>query len=403
MFKDGIKNFSVSFLLATILISFAGGFYAGKLQAVRVPVEGIRNLEAGKPAGVDFSLFWDAWKTITQKYAGAQELDFKAMVYGAISGMTASLKDPYTVFMDPADTRRFLEDVSGSFEGVGMEVGIKNEELKVIAPLDGTPAQLAGIRAGDTIASINSQTTRNMSVEQAVSLIRGPKGTAVRLSIFREGWKDTKDFNITRSVITVPSLKWELKEGNIAYVKLYHFSENAGDDFRKAASQILGSPARRVLLDLRNNPGGYLEVAQDIAGWFVKTGETVVIQDPGAKGEKKTFLSEGNAALRSYPAVVLINEGSASASEILAGALRDNRGIILVGAKSFGKGSVQELEKLRDQSSLKITIARWLTPKGNMIAEKGLEPDIAVAFTEDDYSKGRDPQLDKAIETLMGL
>ncbi|MBI2574101.1 MAG: S41 family peptidase, partial [Candidatus Wildermuthbacteria bacterium] len=378
-------------------------FYFGKLQTVPIPIEGARNLEAGKPEAVDFSLFWDAWNKLAEKYADAGKLDYKKMVYGAISGMTASLKDPYTVFMDPADTKRFLEDVSGSFEGVGMEVGIKNEELKVIAPLDGTPAQLAGVRAGDTIVKIDGQSTRSMSVEQAVSLIRGRKGTAVTLSLFREGWKDEKDFAITRTVITIPALKWELKDKDIAYVKLYHFSENAGDEFRRAAAQIIGSQAKRIVLDLRNNPGGYLEVAQDIAGWFVKKGDTVVIQDPGAQGEKKIFASEGSAALRSYPVVVLINEGSASASEILAGALRDNLGIALVGKKSFCKGSVQELEKLRDQSSLKITVAHWLTPKGDMIAEKGLEPDVKIDMTDEDYSQGKDPQLDKAIEAVRGL
>lgn len=397
------RDFLIGFLIVAVLASFAAGFYFGKLQAVRVPVEGALNLEVGKPASVDFSLFWEAWNTIAEKYADTKAMDYKTMVYGAISGMVSSLKDPYTVFMDPADTKRFLEDVSGSFEGVGMEVGMKNEEMKVIAPLDGTPAQLAGVRAGDTIVKINSESARNMSVEQAVSLIRGKRGTVVTLSLFREGWKDTKDFAITRSVITIPSLKWELKDGGIAYVKLYHFSENAGDEFGKAVAQIMRSPAKRIVLDLRNNPGGYLEVAQDIAGWFVKRGETVVAQDPGAKGEKKIFASEGSAALRSYPTVVLINEGSASASEILAGAMRDTLGTVLVGKKSFGKGSVQELEKLRDQSSLKITVAHWLTPKGNMIADKGLEPDVKVDITEEDYTAGRDPQLDKAIEVLKGL
>lgn len=403
MSQESMKQYTLTFLVVAMVAAFGVGLYTGKQQNTPVVPEGVSNIEIGKPQGVDFTLFWDAWKQLREKSVKSKDLDPQKMVYGAISGMVGSLKDPYTVFMNPQDSKRFLEDVSGSFEGVGMEVGIKKDTLTVIAPLEGTPAKRAGIRAGDMIAKIGGRNTETMSVEEAVSLIRGAKGTTVTLSMFREGWRDQKDITLTREVIKVPTISWELKEGDVAYVKIYHFSENAADEFRKTVGQITASPAKRVVVDVRNNPGGYLEVAQDIASWFIKRNDTVVMQDPGPDGTKKIFKSKGYGALQSYPVVVLINEGSASASEILAGALRDDINAPLVGTKSFGKGSVQELFDLKDFSSLKITVAYWLTPKGNQIAEKGLEPDIKVLMTENDYETNKDPQLQKAIEVAKGL
>jgi len=195
----------------------------------------------------------------------------------------------------------------------------------------------------------------------------------------------------------------EMKDNNIAYLEIYQFHERASFDFAKTAIEILNSPAQKIILDLRNNPGGYLEVAQDIAGWFLKRGATVTIEDFGEAKEQKIYQAQGNASLVEYPMVILINQGSASGSEILAGALRDNRDILLIGEKSFGKGSVQELERLSEGSSLKITVAKWLTPKGELITDKGLEPNIKVEMTEEDYEQERDPQLDRAIEVIKSL
>ena len=367
------------------------GFLIGKLQCKVCP-----------PEEIDFSLFWEAWKVLQEKFVDKEKFDVQKMIYGAISGMVKSLGDSYTVFFTPEETKRFEEDVKGVFEGVGMEIGIRKGQLQVIAPIEGTPAQRAEIRAGDKIMKINDIETSDLTIDEAVNLIRGPKGSQVTLTIFREGWEKTKEIKLVREIIEVPSLKWELKDSNIAYLKIYQFSEKASLDFRKAATEILESPAQKIILDLRNNPGGYLEVAQDITGWFLEKGQIVVIEDFG-NGEKKEYRSEGPGNFLDYKIVVLINEGSASGSEILAGALRDNRGILLIGEKSFGKGSVQELEKLREGSSLKITIAKWLTPKGNLITDVGLEPDIKVEMTEEDYEEGRDPQLDKAIEVIKNL
>ena len=397
------KTFVIFFLIAAVGLSFGVGFSVGKNQSRIVPIEGVANLEAGKPQGVDFSLFWDTWRNLQAKYVHSDTFDYQKMVYGAVSGMVSSIGDPYTIFMNPQEAKTFMEDVSGSFEGVGMELGIKNKQLQVIAPLPETPSIKAGIRAGDQILKINNTTTENMTVEKAVSLIRGPKGTTVTLSLFRDTWKAAKDFVLEREVIKVPSLKWEMKDNAVAYIHLYQFSEKAGNDFSKAASEIMAQHAKKIVLDLRNDPGGYLEVSQDIAGWFLERGQTVVIESFSPKTKQNVYQAKGNALFSKTPVVILINEGSASASEILAGALKDNRGVLLVGTKSFGKGSVQEISNLQGGSSLKVTIADWLTPKGISISKKGLTPDVEVKITDKDFEQGKDPQLLKALELIQDL
>lgn len=379
-------------LIILVIGSFGFGFYFGKTQC-----------KICQPEEIDFSLFWEAYHKLQEKFVDKGKFDIEKIIYGAISGMVKSLEDPYTVFLKPEETKRFIEDVKGTFEGVGMEIDIRKGQLQVISPLEGTPAQSAGLRAGDKIIKINDKPTMDMTIEEAVNLIRGPKGSEVTLTIFREEWEKTKEIKIVRAVIEVPSLKWEIKNENIAYLKLYQFSEKASFDFRIAAIEILASPCQKIILDLRNNPGGYLEVAQEISGWFLKRGEIVAIEDFGARKERNIYKAQGNASLVGFPVVILINQGSASGSEILAGALRDNRDILLIGEKSFGKGSVQELERLSEGSSLKITVAKWLTPKGELITDKGLEPDIKLEMTEEDYEEGKDPQLDKAIETIKTL
>jgi len=388
------KKFTLVFIVIAVLISFGLGVLFGESRVV---------CKVCPPEEIDFSLFWSSWNVLQEKFVDKEKLDTKEMIYGAISGMVKSLDDPYTVFLKPEDAKRFIEDVKGAFEGVGMEIGIRKGQLQVIAPLEGTPAQKAGLRAGDKIIKVDDTLTVDITIDEAVNLIRGPKGTEVILTIFREAWEETKEIKIIRGVIEIPSLKLEMIEDNIALIELYHFTEKASFDFNKVAIEILNSSAEKIILDLRNNPGGYLEVAQDIAGWFLERGEIVTIEDFGQGKEQKKYKAQGNAKLLSYSMVVLINKGSASGSEILAGALRDNRGIKLIGETSFGKGSVQELEKLKEGSSLKITIAKWLTPKGELITNKGLEPDIKVEMTDEDYKEDRDPQLDKAIEIVKDL
>lgn len=391
----------------TILLVFIAGIIGGyKLnENFRPAIEKIAsvvNKENKKPAGVDFNLFWDIWKKVEEKYVNKSKIDPEKMVYGAISGMVKSVGDPYTVFMDPQDAKLFQEDVSGSFSGIGAEIGIKKEILTVIAPLKDTPAEKAGLRAGDRILKINDMMTNDLTIEKAVSLIRGPKDTEVSLTISREGLDKVKVLKIIRNTIMIPSFKWEIKEKNIAYLKLYQFSSTLPAEFSKAVQEILNSSAKKIVLDLRNNPGGYLDVAQDIGSWFIPKGEVVAIEDFG-DGRQIKYKSDGYVGLESFPLVVLVNEGSASASEILAGALSELRQAKLIGKKTFGKGSVQELEELQNGTSLKITIAKWLTPKGFSVSEQGLEPDVKVEFNEEDYLKNRDPQLDKALELIKNL
>ena len=386
------KALYVFLIFLAILGSFAIGIWTGKSSCPALP-----------PADADMTLFWQTWHTLEQKYVDKSKIDHQKMVYGAISGMVSALGDPYTTFFTPSDSKKFLEDTAGAFEGVGMEIGIKQNQLQVVTPLENSPAKKAGIRAGDLIIKINNKATSGMSTDEAVDLIRGAKGTEVTLTLYREEWKETRDFKLTRDVIQVPSLKWEIKNGDVAYIQLYQFTEKASNDFKAAAVDIINSPAKRIVLDVRNNPGGYLSVSQDIAGWFLKKGQVVTHEESSNKDDNVDYLSEGPSLLEKYPTVVLINEGSASASEILAGALRDNRGIKLIGKKSFGKGSVQQFMPFGDGSSLKVTVAKWYTPKGDQISEKGLNPDVEVAKTIDDEDKGKDPQLDKAIEIVKGL
>ncbi|MFH1036768.1 MAG: S41 family peptidase [Patescibacteria group bacterium] len=393
-------NRKIIFIVLPLVLSgaiFAGGFYFGEYH---------KKCPTCPPSDVDLSLLWETWNELENKYVDKGDLDVQKMIFGAISGMVSSLGDPYTIFFSPDESKIFKEDVRGIFEGVGMEVGVRNGQLQIIAPLENTPAQRAGLRAGDKILEIDGTSTSGMTSEVAVSLIRGKRGTDVKLLIMREGWEESKEFVLTRELIEIPSLKLEIREiggERVAYLTLYQFSENASFDFNVAANNILNSSAKKIILDLRNNPGGYLEVAQFIAGWFLPEGQVVVTEDFGSGKIKQDYKADGPSDFADYPMVVLINEGSASASEILAGALRDNRNIQLIGQKSFGKGSVQELIDLSDGASVKITVAKWLTPKGVLITDVGLEPDVSVEITDQDYEEGKDPQLDKAIEIIQSL
>lgn len=401
VFQTRIFRGAVS--MAAVLVLIAGVFYFGYQEGTKNPqtviIQGVTGIEEGKPEAVDFGLFWDSWKMIKEKYVAAGEVKDQDLVYGAVSGLLDSLKDPNSVFFPPADAKKFTEDITGEFSGIGAEIGIRNEQLTIIAPLKGTPAEKAGLKAADKILKIDDTDSSGLSVEEAVKLIRGKRGTTVILTIFRNGWGKSKEILITRDVIQVPTLDWEMKDGDIAYVHLYNFYEKAPFLFYKAAVEMVLQNPEGMILDLRDNPGGYLEASVDLAGWFLEKGKTVVVEK-FRSGQEEVFESRGNGVFKDFPMVILINEGSASASEILAGALRDHRGVKLVGKKSFGKGSVQEVENLKDGSMIKITVARWFTPKGILIEKNGLTPDYEVELTEEDAKAEKDPQLEKAMEIL---
>ncbi|PIQ92565.1 MAG: hypothetical protein COV69_02305 [Parcubacteria group bacterium CG11_big_fil_rev_8_21_14_0_20_39_14] len=394
----------VVFILISLGLVFGLGYYYGReklnYSLWQNFVKDVQIQKAEKES-LDFSLFWEVWSELEQKFINRNELNFQKMIYGAISGMVKSLNDPYTQFLDPEQSKIFLEDVSGSFEGIGAEIGLRKNQLQIIAPLEGTPAKNAGLRSGDKILKIDDKITSDLTLDQVVMLIRGPGGTEVILTILRDD--SPKEIKIIRDVIKVPTLKSELKDDKIAYIKIYSFAENLNSDFKETANKILRAGVQKIILDVRDNPGGYLQISKDIAEWFLKKGSVILLEDFGEEKEKKEHKTNKDGKFFDFPVVVLINQGSASASEILAGALRDVRGVILVGEKSFGKGSVQELEKFRDGSSIKITTARWLTPSGKSIMEEGLEPDIKIEMTEKDFEEGKDPQLEKALELIKNL
>lgn len=351
----------------------------------------------------DFNLFWDVWARLEDKYVDKGSIDRKNLVFGAIAGVVKSLNDPYTQFLPPAETKQFQEDIRGSFDGIGAEIGIRKGVLTIISPLKDSPAEHAGLVAGDKILRVNGTTTADLFLDESVRLIRGQKGTEVKLLVHRDSFDTPREFSVTRDTIKIQVLTTERKEGEIFVIKLHHFTENAGSEFRRAVQEFFDSGSQKLVLDVRNNPGGFLNVSVDIASWFLPAGE-VVAREKFADGEEDVYRSSGWRLFENVPMVVLVNEGSASASEILAGALRDIRGIKLVGTKTFGKGSVQEVQPLPGGSSLKVTIAKWLTPDGTEINNIGLEPDVKVELPPPDEQDPKvDPILEKGIEVLENL
>jgi carboxyl-terminal processing protease len=378
---------------------FASGFYTGQAQNLkRYPALAYTYSSDQKAKSLDFNLYWQVWSTIKDNYVNQDKVTDEQLFYGSLKGLVQSVDDPYTVFMDPKQSKSFQDDLSGTFEGIGAEIGLRDEIITIISPLDGMPAAKIGLKAGDKITAINGTTTVNMTVDQAVSLIRGPKGSKVNLTIFRKGEKNTREFTITRDTIVVKSVKLENKGNNIYSIKISAFNADTADLFDKAVKEALAKKPSGLILDLRNNPGGYLDTSVTVAGEWIEKNKIVIERFSG--GQENVYNSQGTARLRNTPTVVLVNGGSASASEIVAGALKDYKKATIVGEKTFGKGSVQSLISLEDGSSIKITVAKWLTPKGTSINEQGISPDIEVKLSQTDIDKNLDPQMTKALEIL---
>jgi carboxyl-terminal processing protease len=366
----------------------------------------LQNTELGMPAGVDFAPFWKAWNVINEKYVPAtttskDTLSDQEKVWGAIEGLASSLGDPYTVFFPPVQSEIFEGDVRGNFEGVGMEVGVRDGVLTVIAPLKGTPAYNAGIKPGDKIIEIDKNSTYNLSTEEAVSSIRGKKGTPVVFSVIRSDSPEPLTITVVRDVINIPTINTEMRSDGVFVIELYNFSAASPDLFRKALREFIEARTDKLILDLRGNPGGYLEAAIDMASWFLPPGKVVVQEDFGEKQKEEVYRSRGYDIFNdTLKMVILVDGGSASASEILAGALQEHGVAKLVGEKTYGKGSVQELVKITPDTSLKITIARWLTPEGVSISASGIVPDYDIKNTKEGLEKGVDLQGEKAVEVL---
>jgi carboxyl-terminal processing protease len=387
-----------------IIIAIAAVFYGGYLYGVEIdkPTDELVIPEDGTSELVktDFSIFWDSIRIIKDKYYQPEDIKDEEILYGAIQGAINSLDDPYSTFFKPADAQKFEEDVKGNFGGIGAEIGIRDDQLVVVAPLEGNPAEKMGLKAGDKILKVDDEFTNKMTVDEAVKVIRGEKGTEVTLLIMREGWEEAREFTITRDLIKVPTIDYEMKEGKIAYIRFYSFNGNAVPEFYKASFNTLIKAPKGLILDLRNNSGGYLEVANNITGWFLERGD-LITEEKFHSGESRKFTANGNSAWGNIPVVILANGGSASASEILVGAVRHHHpDITVIGETTFGKGTVQEIETLSDGSEVKISVAEWLTPSGESINKNGIKPDIEVKITEEDIEKERDSQLEKALEVI---
>jgi carboxyl-terminal processing protease len=378
--------------VAVLIVSMFGSFAAGhSLNQVSIwPLHVASSpVQYGSLAGID--------EILRRKFDGS--VDDTKLLDGAKAGLVSAAGDPYTVYLDAKAAKQLSDDLSGSLTGIGAEIDIKAGVLTVVSPLADSPAQKAGILPADQILLIDEQDSSQYTLDVAVSKIRGKEGTTVKLKILHPGTKQSVDITITRAAISVPSVKSSMKGTDVGYIQVTRFGPDTSARTVEAAADLRGKGAKKIILDMRNNPGGYLDAGVSVASQFLTGGTLVVEERKSGKSIEKLNSTDGGS-LVGLPAVVLINSGSASASEIVAGALHDNGVARLVGEKSFGKGSVQDITKLSGGAELKVTIAHWFTPKGVNINKEGIAPDVEVKMTTEDYAAGRDPQLDRALELL---
>jgi len=390
-------------ILVLVAVSFFyGGYYYGlrgyEFEIKRNPPEiKIINKNLGDQ-NVDFALFWKVWDLVQQDYLD-RPVDGQKMLYGAISGMVASLGDPYTAFLPPDLNEAVTESLNSEYQGIGAELGLKEGQLMVVAPLDGSPAKAAGVRSGDKILEIDGEGTIGITISQAVAKIRGDAGTTVTLLIVRDA-EEAKEIEIKRDVIKIDSVTWEDKGDGTAYIRVSRFGQDTNEEWEKVVKAVTSDMAEldAIVLDLRGNPGGYMMSSIHIAGEFF-TKKTVVIQQ-SATGEQTNYTSpKTQGKFTEVPAIfILVDEGSASASEILAAALKEHNKAVLIGTKTFGKGTIQDAKDFDDGSGIHITTNKWLTPAEEWINDVGIEPDIKVEFTEEDITNNNDAQLNKALE-----
>lgn len=407
-----INGITLIIALLTFIIGWQLGHKGIEFGAAdfRPKVTFSNQVPAGKE-NIDFKLFWQVWDLVSSEYVDGKAVNPQKMFYGAIQGMVAALGDPYTVFLPPTEQKSVSEEINGAFEGVGIQLGYdKEKRLAVIAPVKDTPADKAGILAGDLIVKIADKDATGMSLPEAVNLIRGPKGSSIALEIYHEGDAKTKTVDLKRDTIVVKSVEFSEKNTpqnkKVALIKLSRFGERTFDEWNQAVSSTLASGPKAIILDMRNNPGGLLDGAVFIGSEFIKSGD-IVLQE-NAKGVRTPYKVNRQGKLLDLPLIVLINKGSASASEIVAGAIQDTKRGKLLGETSFGKGTVQESQELPEKTGIHITTAKWLTPLGRWIHQKGLEPDIKVELTEEQIKEQiaddkKDFQLERALQEIDNL
>ena len=412
--KKTLPTVAVSVAVALVIFAGAAGFGGGLLAGSHAYVgSASAALSDGPPEGVDLSPVWKAWRVLDEKFvpaavATSSQQDIPAgttpeqqKVWGMIEGLAASTHDPYTYFLPPVEQKQFQADMSGAFEGVGMEIAVRDEILTVVSPLRGSPAEKAGIKAGDRVIKIDGRDTHGIDISEAVDHIRGPKGSVVTLTVVRDDSAEQKEIKVTRDVINVPVVVSTKRPDGIFVIELNSFTANSPGLFRSALREFAESGSHKLILDLRGNPGGYLDAAVDMASWFLPSGKVVVTEDYAGNQDNIVHRSRGyNVFNDNLKMVILVNKGSASASEILALALHSYNKATLVGSTTFGKGSVQELVEITSDTSLKVTVARWVGPNGDQIPHTGIVPDVEVALSDDDAKQGKDPQMEKAAEIL---
>ena len=403
--KSSFVSFLIQFLIVAVVFLLIG-FVLGqkRIEVIRnglVPHINVSNQLPPKDQNVDFSLFWRVFDELPKNYIDKTAINSQKMLYGAISGMVRSLGDPYTAFLDPKQNQAIQSEISGSYEGIGIQIGFnKDKKLTVIAPLRGTPAEREGILAGDLILQIDGKDASDLTLPEAVDLIRGSAGTKVKLLLSRKNVDKPLEKEVARATIDVKTVEVEFrqgKKGEIGIIRVSRFGEKTDSEWDGAVSQVLAKGVRGVIVDMRNNPGGLLSSGVHLSADFIKG--TVVKQQFG-DGSVKNLLTDHDGRLLQIRLVVLVNGGSASASEIFAGAIQDARRAQIVGEKTFGKGTVQDVIDLPQGAALHVTVAKWLTPRGNSIQDVGITPDIAVELTPADRDSNKDPQLDKALQLL---
>jgi carboxyl-terminal processing protease len=396
--KFGLRIVIILILLVSLGFTFLLGYGLGggdlSINRFREKRESVQN---SLPEDLDYASVEQVYDSLRLNYEG--ELDTEMLLDGLKSGLAEASGDPYTEYLNKEAAKDFDDALSGSFTGIGAELSRDKDVIVIVAPIAGFPAEKAGLRPKDVISKIDGEAAYNLSVSEAVKKIRGPEGTKVNLTIIRDSAQELS-FEITRAQITIPSVTSEVLQDNIGYLKISRFGPDTTNLAREAAADLKQRNVRGLIVDLRSNPGGLLDAAVELSSLWLDKGEVVLEEKRGGK-TVKTFRATGNPLLGNIPTVVLINEGSASASEITAGALRDHDKAKLVGAKTFGKGSVQQLVEFRDNSVLKVTIARWFTPGGKNIDQEGIEPDQVVERTDEDFEQDRDPQKEAAISELQ--